>query len=506
MAATPPSLLPGERIAGVALLLAASLAVVLVLPLYSLNHDASWYLVATAKFLDGAGLYSEILEINPPLAFYLTVVPVASARALGIDPTLSYFLHCAALGLLAGLWSLRIIARAGLAAGERRGLFLLVLAVLFVLPIAEFGQREHLTLLFAMPFVLAQMLRGEGRAPGIGEQVALGLFGALGFLLKPHFLAIPAIMGLARLLRERDAAVARDPAYLALAAAAIGYLLFIWGMHPTYLDRIVPLGVAVYASYGMPMAGVLVRPELAAVALLASLLLRDRGCSRPGLPVLLGATAGAGLAYLLQFKGWNYQVLPLAAFLLMSAGWWGVAAARQGRREPLGLALVLMITLMTLGPQLWRGPYESATTARFAPFVDREGRAILVLSTNVSAAFPFVNEVGGGWASRYSAHWLIPGATDRLAQGCAGDGASCAEARAIAAFARDTIITDLERFEPHLVYVDERPRKAYFRDPGFDHFEFLSQDPRFAPIRACYRKVGDALGYGVYQRRCGARP
>ena len=50
------------------------------------NHDVAWYLVATDRFLDGARLYRDIIEVNPPLVFYLTVPPVAVARLTGWEP------------------------------------------------------------------------------------------------------------------------------------------------------------------------------------------------------------------------------------------------------------------------------------------------------------------------------------------------------------------------------------------------------------------------------------
>ena len=52
----------------------------------TLNHDVAWYLVAADRFLDGARLYRDIIEVNPPLAFYLAVPPVAAARLTGWEP------------------------------------------------------------------------------------------------------------------------------------------------------------------------------------------------------------------------------------------------------------------------------------------------------------------------------------------------------------------------------------------------------------------------------------
>ena len=107
-------------------------------PQFSLTHDASWYLVATDRFLGGARLYTDLLEINPPLAFYLTVPPVAAARTFGVDPTLAYFLYCIVIGFLSCLWSLFILRRSDLSGHERKGIFLAIIVVQFLLPISGY--------------------------------------------------------------------------------------------------------------------------------------------------------------------------------------------------------------------------------------------------------------------------------------------------------------------------------------------------------------------------------
>ena len=67
-------------LASLALLVVAS---ALFYPQHDLSHDASWYLIATQKFFSGAELYSDIYEINPPLAFYLTIPSLYISNALG---------------------------------------------------------------------------------------------------------------------------------------------------------------------------------------------------------------------------------------------------------------------------------------------------------------------------------------------------------------------------------------------------------------------------------------
>ena len=71
-------------LAPVLLILAAGAAAFTFYGAQHLNHDSSWYLVATRKWLAGATLYRDVMEINPPLAFFLTAPGLWLADALAI--------------------------------------------------------------------------------------------------------------------------------------------------------------------------------------------------------------------------------------------------------------------------------------------------------------------------------------------------------------------------------------------------------------------------------------
>ena len=46
-----------------------------------INHDSAWFLYSVDAFFEGGRLYQDIFfEVNPPLAFYLTIPPVYVSR------------------------------------------------------------------------------------------------------------------------------------------------------------------------------------------------------------------------------------------------------------------------------------------------------------------------------------------------------------------------------------------------------------------------------------------
>jgi len=49
-----------------------------------LAHDAAWFLVAAGRILDGAVLYRDIIEVNPPLGIFAALPIALTSRATGL--------------------------------------------------------------------------------------------------------------------------------------------------------------------------------------------------------------------------------------------------------------------------------------------------------------------------------------------------------------------------------------------------------------------------------------
>ena len=82
------SILSNSRfLGGSALALAVMFAIVSLHFRFStyINHDVAWYLYSAGRLLDGGRMYQDMfVDVNPPLALYLTVPPVYLARLTGM--------------------------------------------------------------------------------------------------------------------------------------------------------------------------------------------------------------------------------------------------------------------------------------------------------------------------------------------------------------------------------------------------------------------------------------
>jgi putative flippase GtrA len=483
------------------LVLTAVLACAAVLyPQHSLNHDTSWYLIATRKWLDGATLYRDIMEINPPLAFYLTAPAVFLSKVTGADstPIFSWML----LGCIAGslLWVRSILDRQqDLSDPERLLLLSGFAAMMLVLPIFWFGEREHLMLVFSAPYFCAAIVRSK-KATFV-ERISLGLFAFLGLGLKPYFLLAPLVLALVSAWRERHWRPILSIPNVALGIACIAYLSATIVLYPDYLGTVVPLGRLAYGAFGFDTVTTLTRP--AVLLCVISALLWARG-DRDDVSCRLAAImAGFLLSYLIQLKGFDYQLVPVAAYLLIFCAWNAVTG--PDRKAPATIGF-MVTALLLIVQAVSSGTYYNPLTADFAAYAKgMEKPRILVLSSNLSAAFPFVNAVHGEWTSGYPTQWIVPGAVGKLAA-CEEASPDCGKTRKALAFARDSTVRDFLKGAPALVYIDVRARKPYFGGTPFDYLSWLQQDRDFAERWKNYRKIGETDRYAVWSLHPIARP
>ena len=478
-----------------------------------LNHDSSWYLIATERWLSGSRLYVDIIEVNPPLSFLLTAPPLMLARATGMDAT-ALFKAWVFLLSFAGLWLAHVLLKRlpGVSDGQRR-LFLLVGAIaLWLLPGPNFGQREHLAVIFTWPWMALLALRLTGAAPGTALATGVGAWSFFGFALKPHFLLVPAALEALLLWHRRRFTDSFRPETLMLGAALALYLAAIVLLTPEYVRDIVPMALAVYnQAYRSPLGEVFLRggwlpPVLAAAAWLVPA--GNNGWRRLA-DVLLTAGMALLAVYLIQRKGWSYQLVPAVAFTYgalaarllaveteaVSAAFWRARAALVAGGGLLGVLLVSSV----LGG-FYVNPFLQDMRQHGA-LADRP-RSFVALTTNVSAGFPAANEEGLVWASRFPTLWLLPGVV-RARHDLARDPASHDKAAIdrVEAYIRRAVREDFERFRPELVMVYRGPRVPYMGGLPFDFLAWLRRDAAFARIWENYELVMQSKRLAYFRRK-----
>lgn len=448
-----------------------------------LHHDVVWYHVATRQWLAGAGLYSDIVEVNPPLNFYLTLPVIWLADLTGLDDTAAQYL------ILAGVMvvSLSLAARelrglTHVTDRQRMGLLAGMGLVLTGLALRDVGQREHLFIFCALPWLVSRIEPGAGPR---GREVGLAALAATAMCLKPFFVVFPAAILIFEALRAKSLAPLFSPSAWVFLGIGLAYVAAVAVFHPTYLTETLPMARLVYGAYGAEFVNVVgvVGPSLTVLSLTAVWAL-----SRPqpprGAGVFFVVTLAGVVSYLWQGTGFGYHALPFMTF-----GAIGCLFAALDPRARI-FALVALATMALEVVQ--RGYYYNGAIGRIVPVVEDFGPIdrLLVISTHVFAGPIVAEEANAEWVSPYPAQWLVPGAKNALARtDCAALPERCQAIQGIADRNRDDLIRAMAEQRPDMIVFDKNP--GYFDSPNFDWHGWLGTNPAYAGIIAGYRLAAE---------------
>jgi hypothetical protein len=525
-AALPAAALARPIAGGVAVLLPAALMLAVVL-LPPANHDALLILDFASRWLGGVALYRDLVDVNPPLVFVLNLVPAAIARWTPVPAVPA--LQLCLLALCALSWGLARRLRRGRAEGPaERATLDALLPLLLVAGGYDFGQREQVMTVAALPWLVLAAARAEGLTRRGRTARLAALLAALGFALKPHFLAIPfAVEGALLLLarrrgREAFAAALRHPVPWTMLAVWLAYAASLPLLFEAYLEVVVGLFAADYLAYaGPPLGQLLIAPRFGAALLLAAAALGLAALRGSGMFARAAAlsAAGAALAAIVQQKGWTYHILPIETFALaaLAAGAArqldGVASLPQAaaRRAGLGAALAVLLHMAAVGEAPWRQlSFGAEPDDRLGAFLTQElgqgGARVLVLGTEVWPIHPAMEYARATTTLRTVDLWPLQVAYARgCPEGPPGDPDRHWREESwmgpAERFLWRTVGADLLARPPDAVLVNERPDLPACAGRGFDLLAYFRRSPEFAAGFQGFVAVAAHDRYRLYRRR-----
>lgn len=457
-----------------------------------LNLDVSWLLVVGERVLDGQRLYVDIVEINPPMAVFAYLPGIALARAIGLDPAIvtdGLILALAAASLLA-TW--RILLRSAKLEHVRSvSLAVWAVAVVTILPMYVFGQREHIAILTFLPALAAYALRSNREPLPLWGILVAGIGAGITLAFKPFF-AVPVMLCVAfAAIRSHSWRVLFSPENLIAGALVTAYAVGCYIYYPEYFTLIYPIVRDTYLSWSMPMSVVLFNSAtlLWAIAAIAILLVHRRRPLDSAALVTVLASLGFAFSFFLQRRGWSYHSYPMVALALLAMGYALTAdAASHLRRARLAATAVLTATFVLgclwFNVAVYIGEIE-APVAAIKPHP-----RILVLSGEAAIGHPLVRTLHGVWVSREENLWIREFV--RLTrEKTTVDAKTDARLNAYLALERKWLIEDFRRLPPDIVLVDN------LRD---DWGAWARADAEVAQLLKPYRLVQSIEGIDILRR------
>ena len=445
----------------------------------SVDSDVAWQLWISQRIHAGAHLYRDIIEVNPPLWFWMAIPVERVASLFGLSIISVLVVEISLLAALAVAAIDRLID--GVSPERRTALLVFSVVTLTAMPWTHSGQREQIVLIGALPYAALIAARTKaGRVPAL-LAILIGAGAALGFALKHYFLIVPAFLELWLAFSLGRKYRPLRPETLALVAIGMAYAAAIVLFASDWLTRILPLIRLAYGATGAPELRYLFGPfALVAVIILgfcSACYKRLFAC--PFAAALLVSAFGFAAAYFIQAKGWPYHAIPML-------GCGSIALAfLLAERDVLPRALRLV------APALLALPFFLAADDELHPALPgpellsavsglKSGDTVAFLSTEAALPWSITLQQGYRYPSRYMGYWMM-NAIIRNEHDGAGNPDLTALARQIVA---DTV--DDYRCAPPKRIIVWRPLPGQH---AFDILPFFLRDPAFAQLLSHYREI-----------------
>ena len=443
----------------------------------TVDVDVAWQLWIAGRLNDGAHLYRDIIEVNPPLWFWMAQPIDMVARLLGARP------ESAVVVAMGGLTALSLAATNRLLTDlppARRSLLLGYAALaLMAMPWVHVGQREQIALIGTLPYAAFAASRAERKDVPLGLAILIGIDAVIGFSLKHYFLIVPAALELWLVARLRREWRPFRPEAIAIVAVGTLYALAILIFAPDFLTRMLPLIRLSYGIFGAPsFSQVLGLFALLGLGLLAFVGAHWRLLTKaPLASALTVAAVGFAAVYFIQSKGWLYHAIPLVGCASIALAALLAEIPETPRMLRLLSPALLALPLLFAAQEQLHPAEPSPELVNSVAGLDR-GDTVGFLAVDNALPWSVTLQRSFRFPSRYMSFWML--------NAIVTDERSGNPNPALTRFGRKIVSDTVEDFRclPPKAIIVARPGPG---ERGFDILAFFLRDSKFAELLSHYQ-------------------
>ncbi len=466
-----------------------------------LNHDAASYLAFGELVWRGKVMYRDFFEINTPLIVYVSLIPVALHHLTGLPVIPLFFAFVFFLTHICIWVAWQIAQKLPIIQTQRERNFVLFLLYYtgFILPnfTMDFGQRQHLFILFSLPYTMLALAYSYGLAVPLKWRVVVGIMAGIGFSIKPQFIILFAAAELFYLFsRRRLPAVFKTENFI-IGGMFLAYHAWLVTAFPEYLSVMVPHFMANYAGYQTSLAFVLFLTALCMSPTLIFLFFgRSTQYHRPALLLMMVLALTASLLFIVPLTVYKYHFMPMLVFQLL-------AGAILLIRRSVYVWLVLFLYPLWL-PAYFTSPdmEQRQHNLRLIEAIrtHAEGEPVAFLSASVDPAFPAINYAGATWALAMPYMMQLPAPyMSARSTGKEPTYHTLERMGKTERFFTERTLDDLETL-PRLIVIDNRLVKQGFPQMKFDMLNYFMMQARFRKVWQHYEHVEDIYDFAIYKR------
>ena len=284
------------------------------------------------------------------------------------------------------------------------------------------------------------------------------------------------------------------PESLIAAALALLYAASVVAFYPEFFTVMGPLVRDVYIGVGLSFPALLEKPGLPiwGVAILAMVLLKRHDKIDPACLLLLAASLGFAVVFLLQRKGWPYHSYPMIALALLPLGHALVSnAPRTAIDRAFRIGAMALFAVLFVRSMLWFNFAFDARPLQAAVAWLGPNPKILAITAEPGLGHPLVRALDGVWVSRQQGLWVDAYLKYMRKHGVIGPQADPV-LDAYAVRERAMLIEDFKRIRPSVVLVD---------DLTGDWSEWLRSHPDVSGLLSDYQPGGNHQRHRYSSRR-----
>ncbi len=287
------------------------------------NCDVSWLMLAARRWLAG-GMYStHFFETNPPLILFIYSPPVIVSYLFSLDivPLARLYISGLALFSFAVTYPLiKTLFKANVLL--RHGFTFLVLCVYLCVPLSEFGQREHLIILFCLPYFLSIVFHLRDVTLTKRQAVLIGIMAGLGFSIKPFYLITFIAIELYLAFKKKNLASCLRLETYSMALLMLIYALVVLAFFQDYLYFMIPMvSKYYYLGYAFGFKKVALSGfSYFALLFLAIFMVRKPHANSDLITILLIAYLTFFAVYLGQMSYTYYKRIPVISIWILLLG------------------------------------------------------------------------------------------------------------------------------------------------------------------------------------------
>ena len=485
-----------------------------------LSHDVSWLLHATDRFLAGGNYISDFYEINPPMALYIHIPPVMLAHFSKLSLISSLRIYVFTIALLSFYLSTHLLKK--IINPKDRLLycaFLITLALVFIIsPASNFGQREHIALMLIIPYLLNAVIFLQGDK--LNYSILIGLMAGTGFAIKPHLLVTFVLIESYLLVKTRAYVTLFRKETIAIGLVFSSYLIAVLVFNPDYFLLIPEIYkfFSVFFASADSLTDIFFNDRVVFIieTVIIFYALHTNSAYQNLVKILMLSMVGFFIFYIAEPLAIDYHTIPMFSLaLLLSVVLFSDTHLSSYRNRALlhknhlvdrsiifGIAAVIfwipLLLMFSTTSRFLTVEKNSPVSNQLIEYLKNtsDRRPFYFFSTNCRLTYPLVDYVGVKSASRYECLWPVLYIT-QLSQ--LNTPVARAELEKQRIFLTHTVVEDMKRNMPGLVFISPSINWRVFYGVSFDYLKFFSQSKEFRDIWKNYKYSSSVGEISIYK-------